>query len=101
VWTQASIQRCAQWLLALSALWVPLLGVALVCAVALAGSRWRVSAPTVRDEVASPEELAYDAFISYRRGTDAEFARDLSKSWKRRGTGSPSTSAISARNRAS
>jgi TIR domain len=77
VWTGESIQRCGQWLLALGSLWVPLFGLSLVCAVTVAGSRFHLGASAAPVPPGAPGELHYDAFISYRRGTDAEFARHL------------------------
>jgi len=77
VWTEESIQRCGQGLLALGSLWFPLFGVSLLCATALAGSRWRLGVPAAPAASAAPGELVYDVFISYRRGTDADFARNL------------------------
>jgi len=77
VWTQESIQRCGQWLLALGSLWVPLFGVSLLCAVTLAANRWHLGAASTPAAPAVPGELRYDAFISYRHGADSDFARNL------------------------
>jgi hypothetical protein len=77
VWTRESIQRCAQWLLALGSLWVPLFGLSLIGAVSVAGNRFHLGAPSAPIPPGAPGELQYDAFISYRRGTEAELARHL------------------------
>jgi TIR domain len=77
VWTDGSIRRCGQWLLVLGSLWVPLLGMSLLCAASLAGSRWRPGAPALPATPAAPGEPLYDAFISYRHATDSDFARNL------------------------
>jgi hypothetical protein len=95
VWTRESVQRCGQRLLALGSLWVPLFGVSLVCAAAFAGSRFRLRPSRAPAATATPGELVYDAFISYRHGTDADFARKLVEELEASGHEVASTSVTS------
>lgn len=79
VWTAESIRNCERRLTLFGTLWIPLFASALICAIGVAGSRWKLRAPAQPPPgPSSHAALRYDAFISYRHGgEDGEFARNL------------------------
>lgn len=79
VWTAASIRDCERRLALFRSLWIPLFASALICAMVVSGSRWRLTAAAQPPPgTLARTALRYDAFISYRHGgSDGEFARNL------------------------